>query len=404
MDKEKDKDKDNSKIEQKDDLNKNKEKEEQKEKEPLKDNKDKNEKKNQDNKDNKENRTDKKSKKREYKIFYSPYGYIKIEKSEIDKNEPLVKFIQYKAAPFKFEDCLYGRISTLNYKKEINIQIKTFYNERAIHTLEKVDIFSTLQLVVKRMFEQQKEKEKNNDKKEGDGDSGEKKSNEKKEKSEIEYEEERITENSQYRIFSCHKQIHELNPIRNIIENEIQDNELLLYLPIKKLSFSEYIKGYSIIVSQEGKIASKINTDEPQYILGNIGYSFGKHYFEINLLTEPIAKSVIIGLATKRNPNNMLIYDVHNFYGYILSDMQIISTINGKQEKKEYIKEPIAINDIIGVMFEFKKEGLEISFYKNKICLGVAFNKIYNDKIFYPAVSLGIAGSKIQISNQIDFP
>ena len=254
------------------------------------------------------------------------------------------------------------------------------------------------------MFEQQKEKEKNNDKKGGDGDSGEKKSNEKKEKSEIEYEEERITENSQYRIFSCHKQIHELNPIRNIIENEIQDNELLLYLPIKKLSFSEYIKGYSIIVSQEGKIASKINTDEPQYILGNIGYSFGKHYFEINLLTEPIAKSVIIGLATKRNPNNMLIYDVHNFYGYILSDMQIISTINGKQEKKEYIKEPIAINDIIGVMFEFKKEGLEISFYKNKICLGVAFNKIYNDKIFYPAVSLGIAGSKIQISNQIDFP
>ena len=175
-------------------------------------------------------------------------------------------------------------------------------------------------------------------------------------------------------------------------------------MPIKKLCFSEYAKGRSIIVSQEGKIASKVNTDEPQYVLGNIGYSFGKHYFEVNLLTEPIARSVIIGLATKKNPADMFINDVHNFYGYILSDMQKISLVNGKQEKKDYIKEPVAINDIIGVMFEFKKEGLEISFYKNKICLGIAYNKIYNDKIFFPAISLGIAGSKIQISNQIDFP
>ena len=164
------------------------------------------------------------------------------------------------------------------------------------------------------------------------------------------------------------------------------------------------MKGYSVILSQEGKIASKTNTDDPQYVLGNIPYSFGKHYFEVNLLTEPIAKSVIIGLATKRNPADMFINDVQNFYGYILSDMQKISYINGKQEKKEYSKEPIAINDIIGVLFEFKKEGLEISFFKNKICLGVAFNKIYNDKVFFPAISLGIAGSKIQISNQIDFP
>ena len=164
------------------------------------------------------------------------------------------------------------------------------------------------------------------------------------------------------------------------------------------------MKGYSVILSQEGKRASKINTDDPQYVLGNIGYSFGKHYFEVNLLTEPIAKSVIIGLASKRNPSDMFINDVQNFYGYILSDMQKISYVYGKKEKKEYIKEPIAINDIIGVLFEFKEEGLEISYYKNKICLGVAFSKINSDKIFFPAISLGIAGSKIQISNQIDFP
>lgn len=367
----------------KEDKNKNQKKEEEVKKNPPKDNKD----------ISKENLNEKKIMKKEYKIFYSSYGYIKIDKSELEKNEPVVPFIQYRPAPFKTEDCIKGKIFTLNYVKEINIQIKTFYNERKIHNIEKIDIFSTLQLVVQRMFEQEKKER-------------EKKTNntEKEEKKELGYEEERITELSQYRIFSCHKKIHELNPTRNLFENDIQNNELLLYLPIKKLSFSEYIKGFSVILSQEGKIASKINTDDPQYVLGNIPYSFGKHYFEVNLLTEPIAKSVIIGLATKKNPSDMYINDVHNFYGYILSDMQKLSYVNGKQEKKDYSKEPIAINDIIGVMFEFKKEGLEISFYKNKICLGVAFNKIYNEKIFFPAVSLGIAGSKVQISNQIDFP
>ena len=84
--------------------------------------------------------------------------------------------------------------------------------------------------------------------------------------------------------------------------------------------------------------------------------------------------------------------------------MKKISYINGKTDKKEYSKEPIAINDIIGVLFEHKKEGWEISFYKNKICLGVAFNRLYNESIFYPAVRLGLIESKVQISNQIDFP
>ena len=374
--------------EKKDYKNKNQKKHEKNKKDSQKDNKD-----NKDsNKDNKNNQNEKKKNKKEFKIFYSAYGYIKIDKSEIDKNEAIVPFIQYRPAPFRIEDCIKGTISTLNCIKEINIQIKTFYNERAIHVINNIDIYSTLQLVVQRMFQQENKGKEKEDKDKNAND------NDKK------ADEERITEQTQYRIFSCHKNIHELNPTRNIFENEIQDNEILLYLPIKKLSFSEYMKGYSVILSEEGKIASKINTDDPQYVLGNNPYSFGRHYFEVNLLTEPIAKSVIIGLATKRNPADMYVNDVNNFYGYILSDMQKISYVNGKQEKKLYSKEAIAINDIIGVLFEFKKEGLEISFYKNKICLGVAFNKIYSDKIFFPAISLGIAGSKIQISNQIDFP
>ena len=322
----------------------------------------------------------KKKNKREFLVYYSPYGYIKIKKSDIIKGDKLLKFISYRQIPFKIEDCLKGTIYFENLKKEVNIRIKTFFNDREIYVIEKVDIYTPLHLVIKKIFEQKK-KEKTN-----------------------EVIKEHITSQSQYRIFSCHKKIHQLNQIECIYENNIQNNELLLYLPIKELSFSEYIKDSSILINKEGKIASKVNTDELKYVLGNIFYSSGKHYFEVNLLTEPIDDSVIVGVATKKNPMDNYICDVHNFYGIILSDSKKIYRINGKQEKKEYKNESFTINDIVGVLLEFKREGLEISFYKNKLFLGVAYSKIKNDKIFYPAACLGIAGSKIQISNQIDFP
>ena len=337
----------------------------------------------------KDKQSHKQKNKREFLIYYSSYGYIKINQSELNKNNKLLKFVQYRQAPFKPEAFLKGTIYIDNISKEINIQIKTFFKERLIYKIEKINIYSPLHLAVEKLFYlQKKENEKEKDKKD-----------EKKEEN-LEH----ITSQSQYRIFSCHKNIHELNQIESIYENCLQDNEILLYLAVKELSFSEFMRDSSIVISREGKVASKINTDNPKYILGNLFYYFGKHYFEVNLLTEPIEASVIIGVATKKNPKDIFAYDVQNFYGIVLSDSYKISKINGKQEKKDYTKESFAISDIVGVLLEFKKEGLEISFYKNKICLGVAFSKIKNDKIFYPAVCLGYAGSKVQISNQIDFP
>ena len=320
-----------------------------------------------------------KKKRKEFFVYYSSYGYIKILKSDFENGNKLLKFIQYRQIPFRPEDCLKGTIYFEKLKKNINIKIKTFFDERAIFIIEKIDIYSPLHLAIQKLFDQ---------------------INTKKKKEIKEY----ITSQSQYRIYSCNKKIHQLNQIECIYENNIKDNELLLYLPINDLSFSEFIKGNSIIINKECKIATKINTDDHQYILGNIFYSFGKHYFEINLLTEPITDNIIIGVATKKNSMDKYLYDIQNFYGLILGESNKMISINGKKEKKEYVKETFAINDIIGVLLEFKKEGLEIKFYKNKKCLGIAYSKIKNDKIFYPAISLGLVGSKVQISNQIDFP
>jgi hypothetical protein len=292
-----------------------------------------------------------------------------------------------------FQNPIKGTIYHKNFKSEITLKIKTFFNEREIYTIEKIDIHSPLHTVVEKLFSQ-KSKNKNT--------VSENNSNNNNDKSNIEY----LNAKSQYRIFSCNKSIHELNSIRSLYENDIKDGELLLYLPIQELSFSSYIKGNSVLISQKNKIASKVNTDLPQYALGDEYYSFGKHYFEINLLTLPIETSIIIGVATKKNQKDKFSYDVNGFYGIIASNMCLIWMEKGKQYKKELNKnkkDSFNINDIVGVLLEFKKEGLQISFYKNKMLLGSPYKNI-PDNFFYPAVSLGIVGSKVQISNLIDYP
>jgi hypothetical protein len=321
-------------------------------------------------------------------IYYSSYGYIKLIKSdkpeEKDTNE-LLKFTQIKYSS-NLENPIIGTIYHKNLRNTINIKIKTFFNEREIYTIEQIDIHSPLHTAIEKLFSQKKENQKSKENK----------------STNIEY----LTAKSQYRIFSCRRNIHELNRIRSFYENEIYDEELLIYLPIQELSYSQYIKGSAIVVSQKNKIASKVNTDSPQYALGDMYYSFGKHYFEYNLLTLPIDTSIIIGVATKKNQKDKYSYDVNSFYGIIVSSMCLIWMEKNKQYKKEMNKnkkDSYTINDIVGVLLEFKKEGLEISFYKNKILVGVAYTKI-PENYFYPAISLGIAGSKVQISNQIDFP
>ena len=331
-------------------------------------------------------------------IYYSSYGYIKILKSdkpEENINNELLKFIQVKISK-DFQNPIKGTIYHKNFKSEITLKIKTFFNEREIYTIEKIDIHSPLHTVVEKLFSQ-KSKNKNTV-----SENNSNNSNNNIDKSNIEY----LNAKSQYRIFSCNKSIHELNSIRSLYENDIKDGELLLYLPIQELSFSSYIKGNSVLISQKNKIASKVNTDLPQYALGDEYYSFGKHYFEINLLTLPIETSIIIGVATKKNQKDKFSYDVNGFYGIIASNMCLIWMEKGKQYKKELNKnkkDSFNINDIVGVLLEFKKEGLQISFYKNKMLLGSPYKNI-PDNFFYPAVSLGIVGSKVQISNLIDYP
>ena len=317
-----------------------------------------------------------------FKIVYSPYGYVKILEDDINNNTlTLYKFVQYKNIN-NDNNFMLGTIFKNNIKQNINIKVKDFSGKRKIVLFENIDINSKLNILIENLFLDEKNNREENfsDKK-------------------------YATKNTQHRLFSCKKGLRELNTGITIFENNLEDNEILIYFAEIPLYFSSTMKGKSIELSQMGKTALKISTDDPQYILGSYGYISGRHYFEINLLTDPMIRSVVVGFCNKKNENNLLSTDIQKFYGYILSDLKktIVSFGEGAQEEMSDYGEMCNINDKIGVLFDCRDDFVYISFYRNKKNLGNAF-KLPKNVIYFPTVEMGLCGSKIQIYNDVDFP
>ncbi len=54
-------------------------------------------------------------------------------------------------------------------------------------------------------------------------------------------------------------------------------------------------------------------------------------------------------------------------------------------------------------MMEFFANGLDVSFYINKINMGVAFKGL-SINTYYPSVVLGFDGTMLRITNNVGFP
>ena len=316
---------------------------------------------------------------KKYIIVYSSYGYLKIPEEELSNNLlTILNFIQYKTIINNNFNPLKGFIFKDNIKETINVKVKYFHNKRSLILFDKININSKINILIDNLY--QNEDPNNIPKK--------------------------YTKNSQYRLYSCKTDLRELNTGLSFFDNDIRDNEILLFFKEPSLIFSTTMKGKPIEISQQGKTAFKINNDDPYYVLGNFGYNGGRHYYEIKLLTDPMIRSVVVGFGIKKDEKNLFSSEMNKFYGYILSDMKKteINFIGREQENILDYGEICSINDIIGVLFDCREDGVNIIFYRNKKNLGIAFRNLPKDLIYYPAVEMGFAGSKIQITNDLDFP
>jgi hypothetical protein len=209
---------------------------------------------------------------------------------------------------------------------------------------------------------------------------------------------------NQHRLVSSNGKIKELNPYKTFREEQIKMNETILLIPPGNLNFSEITKGHLIWLENRNRTAVKQGGDEPQMVMTEQGYSCGKNYFEFLLETEAIERSVIIGLSLKRTEyTNINVNEIKNFFGYILSECKKVSTnASGKVELVEY-GDITKIGDRIGIMTEFTPTGVDVSFWINKVNMGVAFKNLPT-ATYYPALILGYDGTRVRVTNKVGFP
>jgi hypothetical protein len=208
---------------------------------------------------------------------------------------------------------------------------------------------------------------------------------------------------NQYRLVSSRGRIKELNSTRTFAEEGINDNEALIMINPVSLSFSDIYKGHLIYLDSKNKAALKQGGDEPQFVLADHGYSCGKNYCEFILETEPYERSVIIGVTLKRSEYSLSSSDIKGFWGYVLSDgKKVQNSTSNKLEMIEY-GDITKIGDRIGIMIEYNASGVDISFFVNKINLGIAFKSL-PAATYFPCAVLGFDGTRIRITNKVSFP
>jgi hypothetical protein len=61
------------------------------------------------------------------------------------------------------------------------------------------------------------------------------------------------------------------------------------------------------------------------------------------------------------------------------------------------------INDKVGILMEFNETGVDVSFYVNKINMGVAFKNLPID-YYFPCCVLYFDGSKVKLESSVPFP
>lgn len=92
--------------------------------------------------------------------------------------------------------------------------------------------------------------------------------------------------------------------------------------------------------------------------------------------------------------------DGQMYWGYLCCAGKIFSP---KDEQLLDYGELCVKNDSVGVLLEFDANQAQLTFYRNKKCLGLAFSGIPCGT-YYPAVTLFYSGVKVSLNSNVPVP
>lgn len=113
-------------------------------------------------------------------------------------------------------------------------------------------------------------------------------------------------------------------------------------------------------------------------------------------------EDIFVGICTEGA--NLLVHPTQGeeqmYWGYICCSGKLFSP---KTEKQISYGEMCIKGDIVGVLLEFDSNHAQLTFYRNKKNLGLAFAEIPSG-IYYPAVTMYYNGVQVSLNTNLAVP
>lgn len=176
---------------------------------------------------------------------------------------------------------------------------------------------------------------------------------------------------------------------------ELPEDALIVVIGQKTFSWDPARKGADIELTNTNTTANKKQIQDYESVLATAGFSTGRHYWEIRIDAMIDLEDIFIGIAT--HDINLIIKPTEGgqqYWGYICCAGKIFSP---KEDSTLDYGEMCTINDTIGVLLEFYPDQAQLTFYRNKKNLGVAFVGIPLNT-YYPACTLFYSGVRVTLN------
>ncbi|CAK69624.1 unnamed protein product (macronuclear) [Paramecium tetraurelia] len=207
------------------------------------------------------------------------------------------------------------------------------------------------------------------------------------------------------KMFHNIKLIHPMIQLKELKDSQIKLSEVglkdfsqLIFLAEMTFTWDPIKKGKSVILSNNNLTANKKGQSDYQTVLGTLALNSGRHYWEIKIEKYVDEEDIFIGIARKEIDLYTQPTTTGHFYGYICLCARKFGA-DGQISDYGY---SAVQNDTIGVLLEFRSGIGTLSFYRNGVKCGEAFNNLTGT--FYPALSMFYGEVQVTLDSKAPLP